>query len=70
MQRFYGRKKLGPLEKQKIFSGTRCQRQMESKVGNAAGEISRHKNLWVLEAVLVSTMKAMKSHLTVLSRRQ
>lgn len=41
---------------------------MESKVGNAAGEISRDKNLWVLEEVLVSIMKALKSHSTVLSR--
>lgn len=68
MQRLYGMKKQGPFEKQKIFNGTRGQRGMESKVGNAAGEISRDKNLWVLEEVLVATVKAMKSDLTVLSR--
>lgn len=56
------------LKKQKMFNGIRCQRGMESKVGNAAGEISRDKNLWVLEEVLVSIMKALKSHSTVLSR--
>lgn len=65
MQRLYGTKKQGPFEKQKIFNGTRGQRGIESKVGNAAGEISRDKSSWVLEEVLVSTMKAMKSHLTV-----
>lgn len=68
VQRPCGRKQQEPLETQKLSNETRVHRVVKGKVGRRDGELSRLQTLWALEGTLVSVMKAVRSHLTILSR--